>query len=461
MLRHGLNNVVTLEGGVAASRDYAALAGGIALNTAYGALSADLVQTFAGSVRGQRLRLAYQRLFPGIGTSVSVSGDHQMGGNYLSLADAVMLRHVPAGREAPSPRPVRRLQALVNQPLGDRFGALYVSAAVQAQRHRGGLGTQFQLGYTHAFGRLRYSLAASRDFSVDTGRWNHRIMLTLGMPLGQGATTASAAAALTYDPRGRTIAQQSLTGSIGDAPTLTYGLTANATRASRTADGNDPGEAYGASANATYFGTMATVNGNAGAASGYRQAGGGVSGVIVGYAGGVAASPAQGDTLAVVEADDIPGARIASASGTRIGPWGRAVVSNLQPFARNAIEIDPRGLPLSVELGEDTRHVAPTQGAVVRARFETHRMGRAALIRARMADGQPLPFGAEVFAADGRRIGTVAQGGRALVRGLPEDARTLTVTWGADPHQQCALDVALTGGTSDLAVGEGRCAAPL
>ncbi|WP_223851471.1 FimD/PapC C-terminal domain-containing protein [Cupriavidus pauculus] len=88
-------------------------------------------------------------------------------------------------------------------------------------------------------------------------------------------------------------------------------------------------------------------------------------------------------------------------------------------------------------------------------------MGRAALIRARMADGQPLPFGAEVFAADGRRIGTVAQGGRALVRGLPEDARTLTVTWGADPHQQCALDVALTGGTSDLAVGEGRCAAPL
>ncbi|WP_263364752.1 hypothetical protein [Cupriavidus pauculus] len=30
-----------------------------------------------------------------------------------------------------------------------------------------------------------------------------------------------------------------------------------------------------------------------------------------------------------------------------------------------------------------------------------------------------------------------------------------------DPHRQCTRDAALTRATSDLAVGEGRCAAPL
>lgn len=462
-VRHGLNNVVTLEGGVMASRDYTAIAGGIVLNTAYGAFAADVVRTFTESAQtpdrsGQRVRLAYHRLFPATGTSVSVSGYQPVGTGYLSLSDAVTLRHVLAGDQVLARRPVRRAQVVIHQPLGDRFGTFYLSGAVQAHRGRGGFNTQFQIGYAHTFGRLRYSISAARAFSVDAGRWDNRVMLTLGLPLGNGANAPYAATALTYDPRGHLTAQQSLTGTAGNDNTLAYGLSASASRA---ADGTVPREAMGISANATYLATMATVNGNAGVSSDHRQAGGGISGVIVGYAGGVAISPAQGDTLAVVEADDAPGARIVTASGTRVGPWGRAVVSNLQPFARNAIEIDPRGLPLSMELKEDTHHVVPTAGAVVRARFDTRQTGRPALIRARMADGQPLPFGAEVFAADGRQLGTVAQGGRILVRGLAEHAGALTVTWGSASHQRCTLHIVMTGGSSDLPLGEGQCSASL
>ncbi|WP_354681387.1 fimbria/pilus outer membrane usher protein [Cupriavidus plantarum] len=458
-VRHGLTNLVTLEGGIAASRDYAALAAGVALNTAYGAFAADITQTFAASAdgtthRGQRLRVAYQRTFPLTGTSVSLSGYRLAGDGYLSLADAIALRHAPSPDMAMTMQPIGRVQAIVNQPIGTQHGTFYLSGSMQTFRHRDGRHGQFQIGYSHRLGRVHYSLSAARLLDMDAGRWDTRVMLTLGVPLGDGTHRPYAGSALTYDPRGHLTAQQSLTGTAGRDNTLAYGVTATA---SRIANAGGPREAYGASANAAYVGTLAAINGNAGVASGYRQAGGGISGMIVGYAGGLALSPAQGDTLAVVEADDAPGARIASASGMRVGPWGRAVVSNLQPFSRNAIEIDPRGLPLSVELKTDTHHVAPTAGAVVRARFDAHRSGRPALIRARMADGLPMSFGAEIFAADGRALGTVAQGGRALVRGLMEDAGALTVTWGAGPHEQCVLDYVLAGGSSDLPAGEGTC----
>jgi outer membrane usher protein len=166
----------------------------------------------------------------------------------------------------------------------------------------------------------------------------------------------------------------------------------------------------------------------------------------VAYAGGVAFSPSTGETLAVVEARDAAGARIANASGLRVDPWGRAIVSNLTPFADNRIEIDPKGLPVNVELKSTEQHVAPTSGAVTLVKFETDNTGRAAIIRATAADGTALPFGAEVFDADGNNVGTVAQAGRIIARGLKSDSGTLTARWGEGASSTCALGYTLPPG---------------
>ncbi|MCY1514440.1 Outer membrane usher protein HtrE [compost metagenome] len=157
------------------------------------------------------------------------------------------------------------------------------------------------------------------------------------------------------------------------------------------------------------------------------------------YADGVAFSPSLGDTVAVVEAKDAAGARLANGAGLRVDPWGHAVVSSLVPFARNEIEIDPQGLPLEVTLKSTQQRVAPTAGAVVRVRFETENPGRAAILRTRLPDGAPVPFGAEVFNADGKPVGTVGQAGRVLVRGLAADAGTLTARWSQAGADACTL----------------------
>jgi outer membrane usher protein len=148
--------------------------------------------------------------------------------------------------------------------------------------------------------------------------------------------------------------------------------------------------------------------------------------------------------MAIVEAKDAEGARIATQSGLHVDRWGHALVPGLTPFASNEIEMDPKGLPVSVELRSTSEHAAPTAGAIVRATFETDNPGASVIIRAKRPDGQPVPFGADVADAAGQTVGTAAQGGHVLVRGLKRATGELTVSWADGARQQqCRLTYTL------------------
>lgn len=262
-------------------------------------------------------------------------------------------------------------------------------------------------------------------------------MLNVGIPLGKGQHAPYSMTSLTHDSTGGTSLQESVTGTLGEDNAFTYGVNAGYTGGGGTRDAATVG------GNAGYVSPVATLTASASTGRNYSQAGIGISGGIVAYAGGVAFTPMAGDTMAIIEAKDAAGARLANGSGLRVDPWGHAVVPTLTPFAINQIELDPKGLPMSVELKTTQQNVAPTAGAIVKMKFETDNPGRAAILRANGPDGKPLPFGAEVSDAQGQSIGTVAQGGRVIARGLQADAGQLTVTWGSGAAQGCKLDYAL------------------
>jgi outer membrane usher protein len=316
-----------------------------------------------------------------------------------------------------------------------------VSGSTQSYWNRGGTDTQFQVGYNNSYKRLNYGISAVREYNPAARQWDNRVMLNLSLPLGDGARAPYSTTSLQRDQQGNASVQQSVTGALGEDNALTYGLSAG-----HNGGGAGEGTAGGATsigANVAYASPMAALTANASKSSTYSQVGAGVSGTIVAYAGGVAFSPSTGETLAVVEAKDAAGARIANASGLRVDPWGRAIVSNLTPFANNQIEIDPKGLPVNVELKATEQRIAPTSGAVTLVRFDTDNAGRAAIIRAKAGNGTPLPFGAEVFDAEGNSVGTVAQAGRIIARGLKSDSGTLTVRWGQDARSTCSLGYTL------------------
>ncbi|MCP3717687.1 fimbria/pilus outer membrane usher protein [Paraburkholderia sp. CNPSo 3281] len=443
-VQHGFTNLLTGYGGVTIAEGYAAAVIGTALNTPIGAFGLDLTQSSASlgsqpSRSGQSLRLSYSKLIAPTNTDVAVAAYRYSSSGYLSLRDAMSLRETGNAAGSFYGGGIQRnsLQVTVNQSLPPGYGAFYLTGSTQDYWNRSGTDTQFQAGYNNSFRRLSYNVSVSRQYMLTSRQWDNRFMLTVGIPLGTGAHAPYSSTSLQTGSDHTTNLQTSVTGTAGVDNAFSYGVNAGYTGGGNTRDVTNAG------GNVAYRSPVTTVTASASTGTGYNQTGGGLSGGIVAYGGGVAFTPAMGETIAIVEARDAAGARVTAGSGLRVDPWGHAIVTNLTPFASNEIEIDPKGLPVSVELKSTMQRVAPTSGAVVRAKFETDNPGASLIIKARMADGTAVPFGAQVHDAAGNVVGTVAQGGRIVVRGLKSGEGDLTVQVNDAANKACQLHYVL------------------
>jgi outer membrane usher protein len=231
--------------------------------------------------------------------------------------------------------------------------------------------------------------------------------------------------------------QAMINGTLGSDNQFNYGATAT-----HTGDGG--GNA--GSVNVGYRSPYAVLAASYGDGSGYSQASVGVSGSVVAHPGGVTFGQPIGDTVGIIYVPGADGARLNNSAGARIDRFGYAVVPYLLPYQLNTVQVDPKGLPLDVQLDATSAQVAPYAGAVVMLKFKT-KNGRALIVRARLENGQNLPFGAEVFDDKGVSMGVVGQAGQILLRGV-ESAGRLTARWqddgGADhscsfPYQMAQL----------------------
>ncbi|MBN3797613.1 fimbria/pilus outer membrane usher protein [Burkholderia sp. Ac-20392] len=443
-VQHGFTNLITGYGGMTAAPGYVAGLVGAALNTELGSFAFDITQANTdlpgmGTRHGQSVKLSYSKLISPTNTNIAVAAYRYSSSGYLGLQDAMQLRgQQTGGANGLLSGGVRRgqFQVMLNQGLPDRWGSFYLSGSTVNYWNRGGNDTQFQAGYNNNFRRINYGVSAARQFDATQNRWDNRFMLNVSIPLNLGSRTLYSSTSLQRDSRGATLVQQSLTGSLGVDNALSYGVNVGHT-------GGGTGAATNVGGNVSYMSPYATVSGNASKGTGFTQYGGGISGGMVAYAGGVAFAPTMGETMAIVEAKDANGARVTAGSGLRIDSFGHALVPSLTPFSTNEVEIDPKGVPMSVELKSSAQHVAPTAGAVVRLKYETEGGGRAVIMRARMSGGEPVPFGAEVNDAAGQNVGTVAQDGRIVLRGVKTDAGTLNVKWGDTSSDICSLSYTL------------------
>ncbi|MFC0398163.1 fimbria/pilus outer membrane usher protein [Paraburkholderia rhizosphaerae] len=445
-LQRGLNNTVTAYGGAVVAQDYVSGVLGAAINTKYGAFGFDVTQsyaTFGGRMparSGQSYRFSYSKLVAPTDTNVSVAAYRYSTGGFLSMQDAAALRDPNYSMQPDMYTALQksRLELTLNQSLGEKRGTLYLTGSTQNYWNRGGTDTQFQAGYNNFYKRIGYGVSVSREFDSTNRKWDTRVMANVTIPLGTGGHAPTATTMLQHDSAsGGTLLQQSVAGTLGDANAVSYGVNAS------YAGGGSTGASTTAGGNVSYTTRFATLTANAGAGTGYTQAGAGIAGGIVAYGGGIAFAPQLGDTFGIVEAKGADGARVASASGVRVDPWGHAVVSSLTPYASNDVELDPKGLPVNVTLKSTVQHAVPTLGAVVPLKFETEAAGRALLLRVRLGDGTPPPFGAPVFDADGANVGTVSQDGLAVVTGLTRNEGDLSIRWDAPASKACTIHYTL------------------
>ncbi len=478
-LQHGFNNAVTGYAGLVGLNGYSAVQIGAALNTRFGALAADLTTARTQipaqtSQSGQSLRLSYSKILPDTDTSLTVATYRYSTSGYLGLRDAMTLRDIARGYQYVDPttlatingvsisnlltpeqlaalqgpnrrgfaiytsqldRQRSRFDITLNQRLGEHGGSLYFTGSAIEYWNRRGTDVQFQAGYNNRFHALNYSISASRTRNAFSGTSN-QIFLSLTLPLGASPHAPTLSGNVTHDGDGHMLDQLTMNGTLGQDNQFSYGATASHD------NGQGQGSSSGGNAGTFYAGyrsPYAQMNGSIGSGKGYSQASLSAAGSLVAYRGGVVFGGPSGDTVAIVEAPKAAGARVLNAAGVHVDRFGHALVPYMTPYNLNTVELDPKGLPLSVQLEATSAQVAPHAGSVVVVKFKTE-SGRAVIVRVRRTDGAALPFGAEVLDEANRSAGLVGQAGQALLRGL-NNRGELSVRWNADDGtpMQCAF----------------------
>ena len=439
--KRGLDGLWTAYTGAIASSDYASALLGMAANTRVGAFAVDLTRAQSRRPEGRRfhgnsLRLSFSKRLDATGTNFSLLAYRYTTSGFLSLTDAIAVKE-QLRQQQPFDSVVRqrhRFDANISQQWGR--GSLYANGSMQQFWGDSSKEINFSAGYGNSWRGVSYSLSVQRTRSLTQGLSaangdRTTYLLNLSLPLGEGRRTPTLNSFVTRDSNSGLQATATVSGVMDEQGKVNYSVSAS--------DAEQGGASGGAQLG--YRLPYAQLNASVSAGQGYRQYSAGAAGALVAHPGGLTLSRSLGETIAVVRVPDAEGALVGSGQA-RVDGRGYAVVPSLTPYHLNTIDIDPKGMPLDVELKQTgSKGLAPRAGAVVMLSYDTE-MARATLINSRLPDNKPLPFAATVRNRAGDSVGVVGQGGRILAKGL-EPSGELSVSWGEAPEQQCRIDYQL------------------
>ncbi|NID15881.1 fimbria/pilus outer membrane usher protein [Luteibacter yeojuensis] len=428
--RHGFPGELTGHAGGRLSRGIASLVVGGAIATLGGAFALDIARSRrsgSGSTGLWRMRHGRQwadGTLVSLGMAKGREGVSRAMGGSTVRADAM-----------------RRIDVLIQKDFGGR-GILGVNASHVAHARGKGGALEQAVSWTRTWGRLGMDVSLRRSRRHDlAGRFSETAgQVNVSMPLGATASAARLHATALAGAHADG-ARLGIHGNVGEAAETRYGAAVGRDRRK--------GSRFDASVSRRMAAgeVVATIDSSPVARAGSLSASGG----LIFHRGGITPAQRLGDAVALVQARGAQGAGVAGGTGARIGRRGHAVVPHLTPYRWNTVDLDPAGTSLDVGFVATHRRVAPTAGAVVLVAFETE-LAKTVLVAGRLADGRPLPFGAEVLDSQDRSVGLVGQGGRIFLRTERTDGQW-TVRWSGDATGRCVLRIAPDATT---AAGEPR-----
>jgi outer membrane usher protein len=172
----------------------------------------------------------------------------------------------------------------------------------------------------------------------------------------------------------------------------------------------------------------------------------GASGGVLWADGRLFASQRVSDSFALVEVAGYPGINVSLGSQLqgRTDAHGVAMMPRLLAYQTNAVRLDASQLPINAELDSIELTTVPAWRSGVKVVFPV-RVGRGALLRIVLDDGEAAPAGATVQIDGDRQEFYVARRGEAFLTGLLPTNR-ITLTWNG---QQCVFEAALPAANPD------------
>lgn len=446
-LQFGLNNSVTLGGGIRAATDYksgmissvfATHVGTFGINATYS--NANLGGRY-GVKQGWMTNLTYSKTFQPTHTNISLAGYRYSTEGFREFSDFVYEKYNlkssnPNSWYSNTYLQKYRLTAAVYQPLG-RFGSLSFSASTQEYNHGRSRDLYYQTNYNKMlFDRVNMSVSVSRQKMGSYYRDNNSAssydtltMISFDFPLGHSGTSISSS--VYFDRDNGNQYQSSLSGSLGEQEQpYSYSLNINH-------DQHGGQTAYAANINKQY--SLAAMSANGTKGRHYNQFGMGMTGALVVHSGGVILGPYLGNTFAIVEAPGATGAKVYNGQGSTINHQGYALVPSLMPYRYNSVGLTSDGLlNNNVDIESSEQKIAPYSGAAIKLKFNTHQ-GYPLLINLLTTGGTVIPIGAIISDDKNMNIGLVGQNNQAYVR-VKDHKGQVNIIWGDKPDQKCVAN---------------------
>lgn len=435
-LSYGLLNSTTVYTGTQLSEKYYSAMAGVGQGFGdIGSLSFDVTHantTLPDSSRyqGQSYRFQYAKDIKATNTTVTLAGYRYSTNGFYDFKESNELGSIGVNGRVYDYNKRSRAQINVNQSLGE-LGNFYLSGYQQDYWGENGYTRSFSAGYNVTHDKIVYGLNLNSNQYPNYNRNDKVIAFNVQIPFNKWLPNTWASYGVSHDNRGKTNNQIGISGTAFDDNTLNYSLQQSYENKDSLSSG---------SLAASYRSQYGEVSSGYNYSNDNKQLNYGISGGIVGHPYGVTFSQQLGDTLALVRAPGISGAKVNNNPGVKTDWRGYAIVPYLSSYRKNNISIDTQSLDPDKDIEQSSINVAPTQGALVVADFKT-RIGRRILIKLTY-NGLPIPFGSVVTLIQDEKMspitGIADQNGDVYLSGVPNDAR-LKVTMAA--NRQCFAHV--------------------
>ena len=431
---YGLSSAHTIQAGVQWSEGYSQLLMGSSFSTRLGALGLNLRRSelqlpLQDSQVGGRFDLNWAFASPGTQTRLNLVNSRYSSQNYHDLSTAMEMRNTALlGKSAWGNLPIQQATSVSISQVISETSSFYVNGMSTTRWDRSFDSLSYQLGYSMRWRKASMNFSTTQ-YQYASGQTNSMASFSVSVPLGIGRNNI-------FDTS--TSLQQEQSGdiatSIGVSPRRvsdtpwSYGLGLSDYKSKQVSSGN-----------LSYRGAYVNLNGSASSTnqSGLNQLSIGASGAVLAHGGGLSLAPSVGDTFAIVQIEGGEGVRVAGTSSTPVDSKGYAVVPYLSAYAENTLELDTSDAEPGLEFEQDSFTVVPRAGTGVMVRF-VPRPGWPALIRAKLDNGRPLPFAAELRDDKDQLLGYVGQGGQVQAH-LTATSGLLYASWGNSAESNCAL----------------------
>jgi P pilus assembly protein, porin PapC len=451
----GLKNGYTVYGGTQLSENYTALALGLGKNLGdWGAVSVDITHARSQLVDdsthvGQSLRFLYAKSLNTFGTNFQLLGYRYSTKGFFTLDDTTwknMSGYQYGDKDQDNDgipdiisyhnltqNKKGRFQVNISQSLGD-YGSLYLSGSEQTYWGSDQTNTWYQFGYSGGWRGMSYSTSMSWNKSIGIPGTDRIVSLNFSIPFSifnNGAERRNSAFDRAYatvsasrNSDGDNSWQSGVSGTLLDGHNLSYSVT----------QGNTSGRGYTGSASANWQATYGTLSGAYNYDRDQHSLNWQAAGGILAHSDGVTFSQPLGDTNVLIKAPGASGVSVENQTGVKTDWRGYAVMPYATVYRYNRVALDTNTMSDSTDVENNVSSVVPTEGAVVRAAFDT-RIGVRALITVRRGN-QPVPFGAVVRETASGVTSMVGDDGQIYLSGLPLSGELL-IQWGEGPGSQC------------------------